>query len=132
METINGFSKIFFICILVIASIFLYRGFTADAKIKSDHKVIVGIITNIKYSKGWLIDYEYTLGFKKIKAAGSCTVKTMQNFKSGNDKILIVFQSTDPTNSELLETKRDFEKYNIVISDTTGISCLKSGVEIQK
>ncbi|MFN0082702.1 MAG: hypothetical protein ACKVOM_09320 [Ferruginibacter sp.] len=131
METIGKPSKIFFICIIILAGIFFFRGFKADSKIKSDHRVVCGVITNIKYSKGGLIDYEYIVGLKKIKAAGSCTVATMQNYNRGINKIFIVFEKADPTNSELLETKNDFDKYNILTGDTIGVSCSPLNIQIQ-
>ena len=123
MKTISKPSKYLFICIIILAIIFLFRGFTGRSKIKTNHKVVCSLITSMYYSKGWYVDVEYNTGLKKIETFKSCTIASIQNYKRGINNILIVFEKADPLNSELLESRNDFLEYNILKEDTAGIIC---------
>lgn len=93
--------------------------------LKKNHTVNCGTILSIGRARGGLIiKYEFYTNKKLLEFNSTCTKYTQNRFQNGNTNILIVIETNNPSNNRLLESTDNFEEFNIIPSDTLGISCL--------
>ena len=119
--------KIKWALLIIVISLCLYQFRQRDeevGRIKQSHNLYCGTILSTGESKGgFTIKYEFVVVGKIINGYRGCTKYTESRFKNGLNNILIIAEKSNLLNNRLLESSSDFEKFNIVASDTLGLSC---------
>lgn len=114
-----------FVTVIVIVLIALTNRSGEQNRLKENHIVVCGIITDINDGRGgnYLIKYSYYYFSKKFQSSGFCSASTNDRFNNGTKEILVVVEKSDPRNSEIIQDAQDFDKFNITKDDTAGMNC---------
>ena len=113
--------------IIGLITIILILKFTVgnnfDKRLAANHMVACGNIIEMRGGKGVNVIYAFVCNNKKIVVNVSSPKKTLQDYKNGKTKILIVFEKDNPRNNSILSKDEDFTKYQITSQDTLNVSC---------
>ncbi len=107
----------------VLVIVFSHPGSIKESIIRN-HKVTCGAITwkNLG-GREFYVKCEFTFGGVTYESYFKCTPKTHKGYLHGFDYAWIVYDSTEPSLNNLLETPDDFYDYKINQADTSGILC---------
>lgn len=122
----NGNRVATIICILIFSAIIVgvCNSNKYKKRIRLNHDIVCGEILSVKQNRsGGLIRYEFSYNNKVYKPTASCLSETKREFEMGRRKIFIAVLKGDAFHNVILETEKDFVKYNINYDDTAGIRC---------
>lgn len=119
------FPWVLFIIIVIVSIIGITNHNKAKKQLKEEHVVACATIISIKPNRsgGGLLTYELEYNGVLYKKRVACLYKTKIKFSMGMNRILVLIQKENPSNSDLLEVESDFIEFNIRTKDTMGLNC---------
>jgi hypothetical protein len=110
--------------LFVLLFVYLFWKKSVDDKIlRADHTVLCATISSANGDGRYSASFYFIFKGMKIETQDRCRESTKDRFDAEYTKMLVVVSNTNPYNCRLLESKKEYEEFNVAPKDTTGVIC---------
>ena len=112
---------------VVILAILLIAGYIGNInltnRIRKSHVIVCGTVLEMRAGKGVNAIFSYVFNGKRYEFNESSPKKTYENYKKGDNSLLIAIDKDNPKYHVILSKDEDYEWYFIKPEDTVNVRC---------